>query len=97
MCLSVCECVCICVNNAPLGSNLITDKGPWKGAEMLGLSPVCIPGAFMWMGSLGEALDTLQGAPPPRQHPLQKSPSHRDKLRCPAAAGLEVGVRWVPA
>ena len=99
--MCVCErvwvCVCTCVHNDPLGSNFTTDEGPWKGAESLGLTPVCIPGAFMWMGGLGEALDMLQGAPPPRLHPLKKSPSCRDKLRRPAAAGLEVGVRWGPA
>ena len=71
--MCVCErvwvCVCTCVHSDPLGSNFTTDEGPWKGAESLGLTPVCIPGAFMWMGGLGEALDMLQGAPPPRECP----------------------------
>ena len=41
--MSVCVHMC---GQCPLGSSLITDKGPWKGAEMLGLTPVCIPGGF---------------------------------------------------
>lgn len=68
VCLSMCVCAHVCIMT-PLGSNLTTDEGPWKGAEKLGLTPVCIPGAFMWMGGLGEALDMFQGAPPPRECP----------------------------
>ena len=68
--MSVYGCVCAHVcTMTPLGSNFTADEGPWKGAENLGLTPVYILGAFMWMGGLGGALDMLQGAPPPSECP----------------------------